>query len=94
MLATSAAAVIAGIDPSQGYKAGAGLGAGPGFSRGPGRGGAAAEMLPPGLAPSGGQTPALAAAAPAALAAKHPGGYTASGGIFPLPLSTYPGSVN
>lgn len=44
-------------------------------------------MLPVGVVRSGGETPSLAATAPAALAAKHPGGYIASGGSFLLFLN-------
>lgn len=45
-------------------------------------------MIPVGVVLSGGEeTPSLAAAAPAALAAKHPGGYIASGGFFLPSLS-------
>lgn len=48
-------------------------------------------MLPVGVVPSDGETPSLsvAAAAPAALAAKSPGCYIASGGFF-LPSLNIP----
>lgn len=48
----------------------------------PKRRGTALGMLPVGVVPSCGETPSAAAAAPAALAAKRPGGYIASGGFF------------